>query len=195
MLSISFDSGTGGLMPSFTIALLVAGTATLFILYARQKGVRGRTDQPAARRQVHLARATVAVEEEMSARMAEMLDLAQRLAAQLDTKAAQLKVLLDRAEAMRRELDPAPKTGHRDIGARLLEPALTAIDPSGATSTLVQGNNAFISRDEVIRLAEEGRSPVEIAQRLEETIGSVELILALHRQAQRPIQSVGGARA
>jgi len=114
--------------------------------------------------------------EALESLMADSEELTRRLAAILDNKAARLESLLERAERAASRLEraaggagdePEPERGgsaaHRREGNALRTGAATA-DP--------------VSR-EIYSLADEGLPPVEIARRLEEHVGKVELILAL----------------
>jgi hypothetical protein len=123
--------------------------------------------------------------EDLHAARAELLDTAQRLAAQLDNKAEQLEQLIRQADERLAALEfacheppailEAPQrttrearagsersdtSGHESVRAPEPEPA----DPLTAA---------------VYELADRGSSPVDIARELDEQVGKVELILAL----------------
>lgn len=100
---------------------------------------------------------------------ADVEELTARLAAQLDAKAAKLEALLAEADdAIARLAPPSPPRAARRAGAG---EGVDRADEGG------EGGDP-ITRD-VYRLADEGCSPVQIAQRLEQHTGKVELILAL----------------
>ncbi len=116
---------------------------------------------------------------------ADAQELTQRLAAQLDAKAAMLEELLARADARIAQLErlyqetsspplrvhePAPP-GHISTGAGggMDSPVQTSEEPLDA------------SQREIFRLADEGLDPSQIAHRLGQPIGQVRLILALRR--------------
>lgn len=106
----------------------------------------------------------------------EIEDLSRRLAAELDAKAARLEALVLRADERIRTLDalagtpasPHPHAGRHTDPSPPLDPERHAHDDP--------------ARQEIIRLADEGLPPVEIARRLREHPGKVELILALRRR-------------
>lgn len=105
-------------------------------------------------------------------------ELAERLAATLDAKAARIEKLIAEADKRLAALERA--------GAPTIEPM-----PRSAPSPRVEARTAptgFVAaRDldpdpvsrEIFRLADDGRSPSEIAQKLDEQVGKVQLILAL----------------
>ncbi|HRP62424.1 MAG TPA: hypothetical protein PK400_03945 [Phycisphaerales bacterium] len=114
----------------------------------------------------------------------ESLDIAQSLATLLDTKSARLELLLEEAEhriaqleSLVREASPQqqaisepapPVESPRDVPPprRAAHANADAVDP--------------LSRS-VYELADTGRTPVQIAQQLDEQVGKVELILALRQ--------------
>lgn len=109
---------------------------------------------------------------EMAAADAE--ELARRLSAVLDNKAAKLEILLEKTDRKIAALE-AVRAGHGSVA-----PAQRERDDSPREST---NGRSFEpgDHDPVIRLADEGVEPVEIAQRLGRPVGEVELILALRR--------------
>ncbi len=88
--------------------------------------------------------------------MAEAEELARRLSATLDNKAARLEILLEQAERAIAQLGGTPIA---DRPAR----------PNGLPS----------DHDTIFRLADQGRTPTQIALELDRPIGQVELILNL----------------
>jgi hypothetical protein len=102
---------------------------------------------------------------------ADMVQTARRLAAQLDNKAARLERLIADADERLARLeaygaDAAPATAAPDSPPRPDPFEEAAPDP--------------LTRS-VYELADNGHEPVDIAQRLDEQIGKVELILALRQ--------------
>lgn len=103
--------------------------------------------------------------------MADAEELTRRLAAVMDDRAARLESLLTRAEH----------------AAARLEGALGIAQPHGSDPAHAEakpGARSIGATDdpvnrEIYSLADEGLEPVEIARRLEEHVGKVELILAL----------------
>jgi hypothetical protein len=139
--------------------------------------------------------------------MAEIEGLAKRFSAQLDARALDLERRLRQADAKIAELDRLLERAGTASAARANEPrepladsgAASPTQPPGATTpsppaarapkTLaraptqapdpgVEGPTDRLSR-EVLRLAESGLAPPDIAARLQEHVGKIELILAL----------------
>ena len=93
----------------------------------------------------------------------ELIEVAARLESQLDTKAERLETLVEEARRLVDQLE-------RHAAASRAAPGAGAGDP--------------LSRS-VHELADQGLSSVEIAQRLDEPVGKIELVLALRDQRQR----------
>lgn len=118
------------------------------------------------------ARDEHAAKQSIESLVVEAEELVRRLAAHLDSKSARLETLIRQADERIARLDGGgagppstsspPSPGSSAPGAAHVESKL--VDP--------------ISRD-IYRLADEGLAPIEIAQRLSEGVGKVELILAL----------------
>jgi hypothetical protein len=147
--------------------LMVAGVVIIgFLLMnsVRAKIARRNADTPTARERIEELKAAPTPHADTDAAMAKLLDTAQRLASQLDAKAERLEQLLreadERIEAM--ETAPAP--------AQLAPPEPE--EPEADPVTL-----------SVYEMADAGRSPVEIAQALDEGVGKIELILALRARS------------
>ncbi len=172
-----------GLSQPVQIAIVVSVVALVGVLFILQVRGRGRRRASigslATADRIEVVKARNAAEDEISAHMAEVLELTQRLAAQLDAKAARLEHLLYEAESAIAAMNssarstPAPDRP-AIVPATLPEPQ----DDTSATNRLAA---------EVARLADQGFSPLQIAQRLEESTGKIELILALRRQKPRAV--------
>ena len=113
-----------------------------------------------------------AAERDMQNVLVELSEMARQITAQLDTRATRLELLLKEADekiAQLQQLAQQPATSASVSSASVSEPAALAKptqDPRHAA---------------VYQLADEGRSPQEIAQHLARPRGEVELILALRR--------------
>jgi hypothetical protein len=135
-------------------AAMLAGL--LLIAYALKRRALLRSKGPAA--------GSTSVPTEVASLQADMNELAERLASELDCKADRLERLLALAEA-------------RCIELQWLEaarPEPRSMEPRSRPSADPQHR-------EVYELADMGLSHVEIAQRLERPTGQVELILNLRR--------------
>ena len=105
---------------------------------------------------------------------AEVHELVERLAAQLDNKAARMELLLQDADERIRKLERMQRIERKRVSAE----SERASDPtSGHESDPVTDPVT----DRVYELADQGEKPVEIAKQLNQHVGQVELILALRR--------------
>lgn len=186
-------------MAPVIIVLLVVGAALLFVVYTRAKVDRQHAQHGRAREQIERVKSQAATEDHDAVRAAEMVELAARLAAQLDTKAMRIEQLIERAEIVIKSLqrlsvqsrEVEPGVGPHDratIAHRAIAEEIGTAPPVAPPSQEVPSPTAESVQQlarEIILLAEEGHSAVQISQRLEEATGKVELILALHRQSQR----------
>ncbi len=152
-------------LPVLGVALITLGV--MMRLRHRRKRVSG---QPTAREQLERAKQTRAMKTDLEELMVEIERLTRRFASQIDAKTAELETLLREADErigeLRRhhgQIPPPPR-------------ARAASDPyADATDTADP-----LSRS-VFDLADEGLPPVEIARKLNEHVGKVELILALRK--------------
>jgi hypothetical protein len=100
----------------------------------------------------------------------EMAELTQHMAQQLDSRAQRLEKLLDQANQRVATLESLLAQSPR---------ATTIIEPKPPAATSLHA--APSAHRDVYTLADEGLSPVEIAQRLGKPTGQVELILNLRK--------------
>jgi len=200
------DSGGGGAggLEVLRGLLLAAGMASLVWVMLRLQWKRqraGRADSP-----VEHMRGYIADRERASAQAAEMADIVRELAARLENRAARVEALLDQADERIAQLesrlgasvrpwehpplaspdapDDAPPASNPD------HPRAPDADdlwhPAGAAEHVREDRHpADARRDplhaEVYELFDGGHSPLEIARRLEQQVGTIELILALRR--------------
>ncbi len=154
------------------IVVAVVGIAVVMMLSVRAKIARRNKDRPSPREWIEHVKAVRHRPEDLAAGQAKLVETARRLAAQLDNKAGRLELLIQQADERIARL---PRTGDgTEPEAPGGEPAPGKTIGQGpvpaAPDTLTSG---------VYELADAGRSPVEIAQQLDEQVGKVELILAL----------------
>jgi len=195
--STSGASGGFDALAPVIVVLLVVGAALLFVMYTRAKIERRTIERGTARQRIDRVKSVVASEDEFASEAAEMVEVTRRLAAQLDTKAARLEQLMERAEAVIHALErvvvpasPAPAANGLPAIAASEPPSPACIVDHAAVEAQarepsIESRSVESLAAEIVGLAEEGLSAVQIAQRLEEATGKVELILALRRQAQR----------
>jgi hypothetical protein len=109
-----------------------------------------------------------AVERQMSDLLVELSEMARKVSAQLDTRSRKLEVLIHDADEKIAELN-------RLTGAPRRAPDADAPSPTPGEPLLDARYSAIYD------LADQGRSPQQIAQELDRPRGEVELILALRR--------------
>ncbi len=169
-LAISFFPTTGnGLvdaLPYLGIALIVLALMA-FARKRRQRAAGG----PTAREQIERSRQAQSVRGDLESLMVEIEQLARRMGAQLDAKSVQLERLIREADERLAQLErprdlPPPTRASRASPTPVDEPPPPPTDP--------------LTRS-VHDLADQGLTPVAIAQKLDEHVGKVELILALRR--------------
>lgn len=159
------DSILVALLPAVGLALIVMGL--MMTLRARR---RRESTRLTAREELERMRQRDGVRGDLEQLMVEIEQLAKRMSAQLDAKSVELESLLRRADAAvseLRRLSESPRPG----AGKPAEPAAES-RPAAEADPLAR---------RVCALAAEGLTPVDIARRLDEHVGKVELILALHR--------------
>lgn len=172
--------------------LLAAGIIILiWVLLRLQWKRRKASGQPGP---VETMRSDLEQRQADSQRAAEATDLVRDMAARLETRAAHLRALLDLADeriellearlrgtaanglsAAPKAQSPDPRTNAQDPWADTLSPEHPPTQATPTTEPLHQ---------EVYELADKGDTPLDIARRLQQQVGTIELILAL-RQSTR----------
>lgn len=120
----------------------------------------------------------------------QLQEVAREVNATLDTKMIALKVLVEEADFACRQAETKIAELQSLLGARRLTEA-TSVETDTAVRntsepTELTGERAQLET-EVLRLVEEGRTELEIAQETGIPRGEIELVLALRRKASRPI--------
>lgn len=162
------------LLPAAGVALIVA--SLLMAIRKRRKGGGGGGGGGGAagltaREHLDRLKNTEGMRGDLESLMVEIEELARRLGAQLDAKAVRLEGLIERAEAAAERLEAAERT---PPPAPLPAPRSTPSPPPDSLSPL----NDPLTRL-VYALADEGLTARDIALRLGEHTGKVELILGL----------------
>jgi DNA-binding NarL/FixJ family response regulator len=161
--------------------LIVAG-GSLLIMYVLMRPKKRKDPLIPSSPRLSIAQQK-AVERQMESLLVEFSKMAQQMSAQLDTRSAKLELLLKEADEKLAALRAA-NAGHGRPAA-IVPPASANGEPEAASephppepSPRVESRYA-----EVYGLADEGRSPQEIARQLGRPSGEVELILALRPKA------------
>jgi hypothetical protein len=160
-------------------AMMLVGVAMLTWLMLRSFVRRAKqpTEPSDPRARLQAIRKQADARAQIESYSADAQELAQRLAAQLDAKAHRIQILLEEADEAVRRLERARRgldaRGDIRIEGRADRPRHLAHDAPSPDDNPLAG--------EVYRLADEGHSTLEIAQRLKQHVGQIELMLALRR--------------
>ena len=149
--------------------VMVAGVVGLGILLTfsiRGKIARRNLERPSPRQRIEQLKAR-RPREHAQTQAAELVELARRLASQLDNKTVHLERLIRQADERIALLSGKPGKHKPAPSEPRAEQAATPPPPPDPL------------RKRVYELADAGRNPIEIAQELDEQVGKVELILAL----------------
>ena len=163
-----------GPLPALVMVVVIVGFAIFMTFSIRGKIARRNAARPSARELVEqMKNHPRVVAGDAQGFAADLHDTARRLSAQLDNKARRLEKLIEDADQRIAALRSSPAATASATGAL----------PTAATTGVPAQTNGEQQMDllteEIYQLADAGRSPVEIAQHLDEQVGKVELILAL----------------
>jgi len=168
--------------------MMAAGVALLTfwaLLRLRQKRSQRDSGPPRGSEQPRTPRQRLrdADREAIDSLMVDAEELTRRLAAHMENKAARLERLLAEADERIARLEQAQAASEEsregaNAGARRISESRGGGHHARARSAPAPAVADPLSRD-VYRLADEGLEPLQIAQRLSEQVGKVQLILAL----------------
>lgn len=151
-------------LPVASVAILLGAMLVGWSLWQRRKLLKQQALKPAAARSMTIA--------ESQQLQRDVADLTEKLAHQLDVRAARLEKMLEQA-------DQRIATMEKLLAAK---PAPVMIEPKPRSSTPLQGlDTPALQHRDVYALADEGLTPVQIAQRLSKPTGQIELILNLRK--------------
>ena len=160
-------------------ALFIAGviliTAWLF-MRMRKRRIDG-PGHPTAREQLERYRQHDGVKNDLEGLMVDIEQLAKRLGAQLDAKAMRLEKLIDDADLRISQLDSPPGP---TATAATTPPPLAPPDTAPPSPAPTHSPDPLTA--DVYALADDGLTPPQIATRLDEHTGKIELILALRQR-------------
>lgn len=164
-------------LPTALALLGFVAIAWTMLRAARRKGASARAAPADPRERLDLIRET-AKKRSSETYQAEAMELTRRLAAQLDAKARALEELIAEADERLARLE---STSDRPLATLAGRVGGADDKPAGPRDDPHDGSGGDAMRREVFRLADEGLDSVEIAQKLQQPIGQVRLILALRR--------------
>lgn len=177
VLTLTANGEASGLvdiiLPVVAVAFVV--TAAFMLLWrTRARIARSNAERGSPRDRIEQIKARVETTTLADRQTVELLDTAQRLAGQLDAKAAHLELLIEQADARIAVLH-----GGAVIRESVQPPAAAALSEVMGESPDDPSADLDPMTADVHRLADEGFTSVQIARELDETTGKVELILAL----------------
>ena len=149
------------LLPAFGICLIVMG---LMVSY-RKRRRKSMAPQVTPDEQVERVRQQKGMRADLEDLMVEIEQLARRFGSQLDAKTIALEQVIKTADAKIERLERLIKQAKETSTASSNQP--------------VQSENADPVAATIYELADDGMEPVDIAAKIDEHIGKVELILAL----------------
>ena len=164
-----------GLLPSLLVGfgIILAVFMLLRHQWRRQAARASSPDRNATpTERIESIRTRASGSETLHTTMAEAVELAQRLGAELDNKAERLEQLLAEADRTVRRLEGAASSA-RPAGR------IGGAEPDASAEGNDEG--ADPATRQIYELADQGLEPVEIARRLDQHLGKVQLILALRR--------------
>ncbi len=174
LTQIPVDETLGPLTAVVMVVVLV-GFAIFMTISIRSKITQRNAARPSARELVEqMKNHPRVVAGDGQGFAADLYDIARRLGAQLDNKARRLEKLIDDADQRIAALGSTAATPAST-------PPVTGAVPTAATTGAPSNGEQKMDplTEEIYELADAGRTPVEIAQDLDEQVGKVELILAL----------------
>ncbi len=167
-------------IPFLGVLLITMGM--LMGIRKRRRRAAGRTTP---REQIQELSQKQAVRGDLEALMVEIEQLGKRFGAQLDAKAVQMEHLIDEADARIAELKELERAGQDAPQAQPPQgsplKAQTLRAPQSPTPSPETPSPDDALKRSVCDLADQGHDPVEIARRLDEHVGKIELILALRK--------------
>lgn len=163
-------------LPPMLMVIGVVLLAILIMMNIRSRRLQGSETNLTARERIDQLKAQAAKRASETPETASSLDEIQTLAAQLNARSVHLERLIDLADeriAVLRELEGGTSERPASRPDRAVEPR-TPVRADSSTDPLTR---------QVYELADANVSSVDIARRLQEEIGKVELILALRDQS------------
>jgi hypothetical protein len=173
-------------MPVFMAAAVVA-MAVLITMSVRARISRRQSSRPDPRQVLEKLRSTASRGDNVHAVTARAVDTVQQVAAQLDNKAERLEQLLVEATEKIEALEARLRAAADATAAPLPPPSIAppVEEPPSPLESPKPAEPADPLTRSVYELADSGNDPLQIAQRLEEQVGKVELILALREEEGR----------
>ncbi len=158
------------------LILFIAGLSALLLITTRRRLRRAQNSPEAyAREQVSRLRSEQSLMEEMGEVMVQLEQFSRESQARLDTKFAKLESILRDAD---QRIDRLERLVRQADGERALDVTIDG-SPPVASASLCGDDSA--RHEAVFRLADAGLAPDRIAEETDQSLGEVELILALRK--------------
>jgi ABC-type transporter Mla subunit MlaD len=178
------EANMGGFIPlgvsdTKQFALYALGAITILYVVFRPM-LRARKKDPLEKLPSLNLSTQRTVEREMQNLLVEMSAMARQITAQLDTRSAKLQALIDEAD---RKIQQIKQADAGNVRPTATEDDIPIFSPPPDSQPPLEpaADSAADRYAEIHSLADQGRSPREIAQVLDRPVGEVELILALRR--------------
>ncbi len=178
------SSGMKDLAPGALLAFGVLMLVFVVIRMLKRNLARNaRTNQGTPRERIEQIRTQASVRNPTEGFQADAEELTRRLAAIMDNKAARLELLIEEADDRLARLDRASLGAGVSMHAPDQDPGAFAPPASEpARAPAIAQTHIDPTQQHIYELSDTGLDPVEIAQRLDQPIGQVELILNLRRR-------------
>jgi hypothetical protein len=163
-----------------TGAMLAAGVAVLTVVSLRvwhrrrRRSASGERQASARERLDTLARASE--RDTLESLMVEVQELTRTCAAQLDNRARQMNELVQQADERIGELQA---TLRAEPARREPTPTTMPFQPAAARRLALDDEPTDPIAERIFELSRAGLSPIDIARKLDEQVGKVELVLAM----------------
>ena len=171
--------------------MMIGGAALavmLILVNIRKRQSRGGAGRLSPREKIEQAKQTHAMRGDLRQMMVELEELTRRFSAQLDAKSVKIEKLIEEADEKITKLQqlqseasepaaPAPKSAKPARAKKTAPPKPAPPKPEPADQTPPVDPLA----KQIYNLADSGQTSIQIAKRLDEQIGKVELILALRQ--------------
>jgi hypothetical protein len=163
-----------GKLSDMLIFIAVAVLAIIFMMWGISRRIRGKSSmtRQEAETRIPSLREQLEVRNNLQKLIVDLQDLARQINGHIDTRFCKLEVLIKEADQKIRQLEALGFGGKLPKGMSAPEPEEEKVDPERAI---------------IYKLADAGKSSVDIARELNKNTGEIELILSLRRRGKQGI--------
>ncbi|QDU70298.1 hypothetical protein [Mucisphaera calidilacus] len=162
--------------------LPIAGILFIIMGLYNLRAKKRRSPQKPARDQLEELKQRKAVKDDLTRVMIEVEELTRRFSSQIDAKTIKLERMIQEAEVRIDQLRQLQQQQPTQTPDQPLSPGNQTPDPAETTSPTPPMTDL---RNAVHQLADDGLDPIAIAEKLDEHVGKIELILALRSNPTR----------